>query len=701
MEIKVFSSGRSLRHSLRLSHVQDPSPSSPTPGSWAVSGDDFPTRAVPPSETPRRPSARPVREGILVGALLLAGMASAIGIFYHFSTRAHLEESRASLARTAALAATFVDGDRVEAIIRSGQDDTPEWNLAVEPLRRLISLAGDVRYAYVMRLDGDSVRFVLDASPLGDHDQDGVEDYSPIGSAYRWAAPELLEALRTGTRQVDLRLIRDPWGVFLSAYAPVRNSKGVLLGVVGVDLDASEWIASRTRIRNLFLLLLALATGASVLAGLGIWALRRRSLAELDREREAETRRREMAIQFAKDLEAKVQARTTDLSRANQDLQKALRTREAFLATANHELRTPLQSLLTSAEMLSQGMLGPLNPPQSRRVATIRRCARHLHDLITQVLDLSRARSGTVELFLERMDLQAVCEEILEILSDEARSIEIQTSLDIPPEARWVEADALRLRQILLNLLGNAFKFSPAGSCVSLATEIVPEGDALILTITDSGPGISEEQRPNLFCSLEDVAILSQADLKLGLPLAAWLASLHGGSLRYEPAPGGGSRFRLRLPRSMPPPGISLSTPDDAPPSSSSSEGESGLRVLIAEDNPDIRETLCEFLEAKGCVVTLACDGREAFEQAQRTPLDLVLMDVQMPNLDGLEATRRLRKASATANLPIVMMTAFASGEDAERCLEAGATSYVPKPIELRRLARLLAEYSSAGARAG
>ena len=328
-----------------------------------------------------------------MGAFLLATMSATLGLFYQLAQKAHLDESRSSLARTAALAATFVNGDSLESIVREGRDDTPEWHRAVEPLRRVLTLSGDVRFAYVMRLDGDSVRFVLDAAPKGDHDQDGIEDYSPIGSSYPWAAPELLEALRQGTRQVDLRLIQDPWGVFLSAYAPIRNSRGVLMGVVGVDLDASGWIQSRRRIRNAFLLGLVLAAAASVLAGLGTWAFRRRSFAELERERESEAMDREQAIQFAKELEAKVQARTMDLSKANQDLQKALRTREAFLATANHELRTPLQSLLTSAEMLSQGMLGPLNASQSRRIATIRRCARHLLDLITQVLDLSDRKS--------------------------------------------------------------------------------------------------------------------------------------------------------------------------------------------------------------------------------------------------------------------------------------------------------------------
>ncbi len=115
--------------------------------------------------------------------------------------------------------------------------------------------------------------------------------------------------------------------------------------------------------------------------------------------------------------------------------------------------------------------------------------------------------------------------------------------------------------------------------------------------------------------------------------------------------------------------------------------------VLLAEDNPDIRESLCEFLEAKGCSVMLASNGREAVDQAMKRRPDLVLMDVQMPVMDGLEATRVLRSTASLEGLPIVVMTAFASGEDAERCREAGATSYVPKPIELRRLDRILSEF--------
>jgi len=670
------------------------------------SGDDLPIRPSA-SSTPQPPRqvSHPVRDGILAGLGLFTLVSATLAYFFLMAGRALVEENRASLARTAALAASFLDGDAVDSVIRDGRDGTPVWERAVAPLRQVLRMTGDVRYAYVMRLDGDSIRFVLDASPKGDHDHDGVEDYSPVGSAYLWGAPELYRALREGSREVDLRLIRDPWGLFLSAYAPIRDSRGRLLGVVGVDLDATDWVAGQARLREALLLCLVLTALSSLLAGIGIWAYRRRSKADRARELAEEARQRMQSLQFAKELESKIEARTRDLRHANQELQKALRIREAFLATANHELRTPLQSLLTSVELLGQGMLGPLNAAQERRVGTIGRCGRHLLDLITQVLDLSRARSGKVELFKERVDLQAVCEETLEILADEARSGEVALNLRISAPARWIEADSLRLRQILLNLLGNALKFTPPGGTIELETQSLADGRTVLLTITDTGPGIPEQARADLFRSLDDVAILSGPNQKLGLPLAAWLASLHGGSLRHEPVITGGSRFLLRLPAG-PPARNPAESESDPPSGHSEGPAQSGgsLRVLIAEDNLDIRETLCEFLEAKGCTVQVASNGLEAVAQAESMRPDLVLMDVQMPVMDGLAATRALRAIPSLADLPIVIMTAFASGEDAERCREAGATSYVPKPIELRRLGRILSEYAglpSSGGDAG
>ncbi len=671
-------------------YTDPPTSSSPT---FQDNGDDRPESTVPVVPVPARSARPPLLDAILAGIALFLLAAGALTWYHHKAQESLIQESRASLSRTAALAATFVDGDALDTVIAQGREDIPAWTRIETPLRRLQALAGDVRYAYVMRLDGDSVRFVVDASPKGDHDRDGIEDHSPIGSSYPWAAPELFQALRDGSRQVDMQLIRDPWGIFLSAYAPVRNSRGTLLGVVGIDLDAREWVRSQIRLREAWLLCLVLIALSSLAAGLGVLLMRRRALSLREKEREDDHRSRVQALRFAQEMETRIQDRTRDLRHANQDLQRALRTRETFLATANHELRTPLQSLMTSVEMLDQGLLGALNAAQHRRVSTIRRCGRHLLDLITQVLDLSRSRSGKVELFVERLDLHALCEECLEILEDEARSREVKFRLRISPSTRWVDGDALRLRQILLNLLGNALQATPPGGTIEIATELAPSGQGISISVCDNGPGVPEEIRPRLFRSLEDPGILSDLNGGLGLPLASWLATLHGGSLRHEPRQGRGSCFVLTLPSKD----LGATPQTGSSPQPSSQDPFRMLSdeptVLLAEDNPDIRESLCEFLEAKGCSVMLASNGREAVDQAMKRRPDLVLMDVQMPVMDGLEATRVLRSTASLEGLPIVVMTAFASGEDAERCREAGATSYVPKPIELRRLDRILSEF--------
>lgn len=667
-------------------HTDPPTTSAPA---FQDNGDDRPETASPTPSAPAKFPRPPLLDAILAGTLLFFLSAGALTWYHRQAQTSLVQESRASLARTAALAATFVDGDALDTVISMGREDIPAWNRIAIPLRRLQALAGDVRFAYVMRLDGDSVRFVVDASPQGDHDRDGVEDHSPIGSSYPWAAPELIQALRDGSRQVDMRLIRDPWGIFLSAYAPVRNSRGTLLGVVGIDLDAREWVRSQVRLREAWLLCLLLIVLSSLAAGVGVFLMRRRSLSLREKERDDEHQARIQALRFAQEMETRIQERTRDLRHANQDLQRALRTRETFLATANHELRTPLQSLMTSVEMLDQGLLGALNAAQQRRVSTIRRCGRHLLDLITQVLDLSRSRSGKVELFVERLDLHALCEECLEILEDEARSRQVKFRLRASSSTRWVEGDALRLRQILLNLLGNALHATPPGGAIEVAAEIAPGGQGISVSVCDNGPGVPEEIRPHLFRSLEDPGILSDLNGGIGLPLASWLATLHGGSLRHEQRQGRGSCFVLTLPARE----ISPSQPPPSPHADPDRALPDEPTVLLAEDNPDIRESLCEFLEAKGCAVMVAANGQEAVEQALARRPDLVLMDVQMPVMDGLAATRALRGIPSLEGLPIVVMTAFASGEDAERCRDAGATSYVPKPIELRRLDRILSEF--------
>lgn len=624
-----------------------------------------------------------MRDGIATGAILFALAAGFLLFLHKQAVDILLDENRASLARTASLAASFVDGNAIDTIIAHGRGDTPIWYRTVAPLRHLVEISGDIRYAYVMRLDGDTIRFVLDAALEGDLDHDGVDDFSPYGTPYLWAPPELLKALRGGTLEVDQRLIRDPWGVFLSAYAPVRNANGKLLGVVGIDIDAANWIGRGARMRHALLLGLFLAALLSSIAGAAIWARQRSALLRHEEEERAQLQSRLQAQAFTNSLEEKVRHRTRDLRLANQELRKALRTREAFLAAANHELRTPLQSILSGSEMLFRGMLGPMSEPQQRRVGTIHRCARHLHELVSRVLDLSSARTGAVELFKERVDLDALCEECIEILSDLARERSLEVRFHASGEVHWIEADASRLRQAVLNLLENALRYTPPRGTVSIATDSV-DSDHVSISVSDSGPGLDDAYRRELSRTLDDIELLSGDDPKLGLPLSAWIASLHGGSLRYESHSEGGSIFSIVLPTPF--------GPRD-PASHVSSSDPSDHLVLIVEDNIDIRETLAEYIESLGYRVNKAVNGLDALDAVGRERPDLVLMDVQMPSMDGLEATKRLRSDVSNSDIPILVMTAFASGEDAERCIDAGADGYLSKPVELRRLDRVINEH--------
>ncbi|MCB9496610.1 MAG: response regulator [Fibrobacteria bacterium] len=648
-----------------------------------------PAPSIPPSP-PLRHLLSPALEGFLVGVVLCAFSFVALA-WYHRSALETLDtQRRASLARTAALTATFIDSDDIQVLLSEKQEGTPTWNRVFKPLHNVIQRSEDVRYVYIMYLDRDSIRFLLDASPWGDADQDGQEDHSPLGSSYPWAAPELWTALREGTRQVDMRLIEDPWGIFLSAYAPLKDSRGRVLGVVGIDVDAKPWIESLAALDRAWLLSLFISGVCALLAGLGAWGHRRRAVYRQETALIEEANRRRQAMDLAQDLEERVHDRTRDLQKVNGELRRALRTRETFLATANHELRTPLQSLLTSVEILEQGIHGDLNTIQRRKVATIRRCARHLLDLISQVLDLSRARSGKIELFREKLDLSSLCLDCLELVEDEARRREVILSFQSPNRSYWLYADALRLRQIVLNMLENTLRFTDPHGTVSLSMEASLDGSRTSILFTTSGPGIPEDLRGDLFRSLDDPAILAAPDQHLGLPLVGWLAALHDGTLHQETAPRGGTAFRITLPTGI----DSDSRPSpEVPPHRTPKPRPSDPVILLAEDNPDIRETLCEFLEAQGCQVLLASNGNEAVQQANRQRPDLVLMDVQMPGMDGLEATRKLRENTDFSDLPIVIMTAFASGEDAERCRDAGATSYIPKPLELRRLGRILTEF--------
>ena len=277
-----------------------------------------------------------------------------------------------------------------------------------------------------------------------------------------------------------------------------------------------------------------------------------------------------------------------------------------------------------------------------------------------------------------------------------------EISFSMQPEVIHLVADPRRLKQVLVNLLGNAIKFTEPGKAVGL--EVV--GDAanaeVRLAVFDEGRGIPAELLPRLFQPFvqADTSLnRSTGGSGLGLALVRRMVEMHGGQVTAESTPGKGSRFTVVLPWQSTAPGpqpLTL-TPTTGSPGPAKVEPGAVPRILLADDNDLIADLVKETLEASGYQVDRARDGREAVAMAEANSPDLILMDVQMPVVDGLEATRRIRLNPALANVPVLIVTAMAMPGDKERCLKAGASSYLSKPIRMNELLVVIAQWIRCG----
>jgi PAS domain S-box-containing protein len=394
-------------------------------------------------------------------------------------------------------------------------------------------------------------------------------------------------------------------------------------------------------------------------------------------------------------LAERVAERTAELSRANAELARVSRLKDDFLASMSHELRTPLSAILGLSDLLLAGGRGPLAEPQARAVGMMQESGRHLLALITDILDVSKIGAGRLELALGRVDLRRVCEASVALVAPSAARKRHDLSLEVPAGPVVFRADERRIKQVLVNLLDNAVKFTPAGGSIGLQA-VGDEGRAEVrIAVRDSGPGIEPEARKQLFrpfVQLDARLAREHEGSGLGLVLADRLVALHGGRVELESEPGRGSRFTVVLPwvrRDADATDPGRRTAQDRP----GERGEDdepplpGTRVLLVEDNDVQRALLAEALEGHGFRVEEAGNGEEALEKAAAIVPDVIVMDVQMPGMDGLEATRRLRAIPALAGTPVLALTALVMPGDRERCREAGADEYLAKPVPLATLA--------------
>ena len=361
-------------------------------------------------------------------------------------------------------------------------------------------------------------------------------------------------------------------------------------------------------------------------------------------------------------LEDLIRERTQELEKAKEAAESADRLKSAFLATMSHELRTPLNSIIGFTGIMLQGLAGPLNEEQRKQLTMVQNSSNHLLALINDVLDISKIEAGQLKLFFTSFELRPSIEKMVALVSPLAEKKGIDLRLDIADDVKTATTDQNRLEQVILNLLNNAVKFTEKGH---VRISCRREDEHYILSVADTGIGIQQEEIPGLFQPFHQIDTgLSRKHegTGLGLSICKRLINMMGGDISVESQWSQGSTFTVHFP---------IQTGDIA----------MSYTLLIIEDNEQNYYMMRFLLEKNGFTVIGAETGREGIDMALSHKPDAILLDIQLPEMDGYAVAAELKKHAEISEIPIIAVTSYAMVGDRERILAAGATGYIEKPI--------------------
>ena len=368
---------------------------------------------------------------------------------------------------------------------------------------------------------------------------------------------------------------------------------------------------------------------------------------------------------------------------ARAEAEQANRLKDEFLAMLAHELRNPLAAISTALAVVHKPSVDAQVALGARNVMS--RQLRQLSRMVDDLLDVARVSSGKIALNRQTVDVAELVARCVATIA--ARGRRDQHTISVQTKPVWADADPIRLEQIIVNLLTNAVKYTPQGGTISITAD--GHNDEVLIAVADTGVGMTAdllERVFELFVQGERSLARTEGGLGIGLTLVKRLVELHGGSIQAaSDGPNRGSRFTVRLPRAVP---TSLS--DDGAIRPAGTASAAGHRIVVVEDNPDVRDMLTVYLEMDGHYVYQAVDGTTGFDVAVKAEPDVALIDIGIPGMDGCELAQRLRAHEATAHATLIAVTGYGRAEDRKRIHDAGFQGHLIKPVDEERLRQII-----------